>query len=233
MVLIAAAVVVAAAGVTAGAVLASGSGTGRSGTESFVATSSYPSGSPLAISLVGVFSASGTETETGRDRLLVRLPGGTFVGITRPQKAASSIDSSTCVLTIRQPGTFTTGNGTGRCRASQDRARINSRTRQLSGARATAPARRAAAPRECRAVSPGSCTAEARSRCHNCAPCRRSQQADGETPACHFRGFAGAEVSGRSSQAPRKAPGHLRTARSRRSARPGRLAPSAKAEITS
>ena len=116
MVLIAAAVVVAAAGVTAGAVLASGSGTGRSGTESFVATSSYPSGSPLAISLVGVFSASGTETETGRDRLLVRLPGGTFVGITRPQKAASSIDSSTCVLTIRQPGTFTTGNGTGKYR---------------------------------------------------------------------------------------------------------------------
>ncbi len=113
-VLIVAVVVVAAAGVTAGAVLASASGSGLSGAESFVATSSSPSGSPLAITLVGVFSASGTETVTGRDRLLVRLPGGTFAGITRPQKASVSLNSSTCLLTIRQPGTFTTGHGTGR-----------------------------------------------------------------------------------------------------------------------
>ena len=112
VVLIVAAVVVVAAGVITAAVLASGST--HSGTESFVSTSSDASGSPLALTMVGVFSATGTQTETGPDKWLARLPGGTFVVITQPQKASDSVDSSTCVLTGQQPGTYTSGKGTGK-----------------------------------------------------------------------------------------------------------------------
>jgi hypothetical protein len=112
VVLLMAAVAVVAAGVTAAAILASGST--RSGTESFVSTSSYASGSPLALTMVGMFSATGTQTETAPDKWLARLPSGTFVVITKPQKASESVDSSTCVETIRQPGTYTSGDGTGK-----------------------------------------------------------------------------------------------------------------------
>jgi hypothetical protein len=91
----------------------------RGGAETLVLTTRSGAPNPVySVAASGVFKASGTASGigNGKDSSLVKLPGGTF-RITHPVQAEKishqSLNKKTCVVLLRQTGTFTLSKGTG------------------------------------------------------------------------------------------------------------------------